>query len=652
MRRPTRWVGRRPGSTHPPPAAGSIRCCDPVQADEHGIRGPGAVHARTRCAPNVSLLAEAVIFLGAAVVTVPIFKRLGFGAVLGYLTAGIVIGPAGLRLVRDVDNILHFGEFGVVLLLFVIGLELQPSRLWVMRRSVFGLGSAQVLISAVLLGAAAYLWGLGLTAAVLVGLGLSLSSTAFALQMLAEKKQLTTRHGRTGFSILLFQDLAVIPLLALIPLLGGGVEADAVDRTTLLAFAKGLGAIVFVVVGGRYVIRHVFRFVAATGIHEVFTALALLTVIGTAVLMEWVGLSMALGAFLAGVLLADSEYRHALEADLEPFKGLLLGLFFIAVGMSVNLTLIRSDPVTVLGLVGGLLALKFVVLFAIGRFSGMNSRSASSLAATLPQGGEFAFVIFGVAVMTGVLGRGLVELLIVVVTLSMVVTPFLFNAVESLQKRLAPEPAKDYEQPLEEDNKVIIAGFGRFGQIIARILRAKRIGFTALEASPEQVDFVRRHGNKIYYGDASRLDLLRAAHAHQASLFILAIDDVEASLRTARTVIDNFPRLKILARARNRKHAYQLMDLGITHIWRETLLSSLDMAHTTLMNLGLNKAEATRAVETFKRHDEERLVAHHDMHNDEDRMVYLAKQAARELEELFEEDERENRRESNPAHTQ
>ncbi len=575
-------------------------------------------------------------------VTVPICKRLGFGAVLGYLTAGMVIGPAGLGMVRDVDNILHFGELGVVLLLFVIGLELQPSRLWVMRKSVFGLGGAQVFVSAAGLGTAAFLLGLEFTAAVVVGLGLSLSSTAFALQMLAEKKQLTTRHGRTGFSILLFQDLAVIPMLALIPLLGPGAESTG-QGALVVALLKAGAVIAMVVVGGRYVVRHLFRFVAATDIHEVFTALSLLIVIGTALLMNWVGLSMALGAFLAGVLLADSEYRHALEADLEPFKGLLLGLFFIAVGMSVDLSLIRSSFGQVVLWVAGLLVLKFLVLFAIGRFSGMNVQSASSLGAALPQGGEFAFVIFGVAVTAGVLAQPLVDLLIVVVTVSMVLTPFLFNAAAAVQARWEARPVGDYEAPAEQENQVIIAGFGRVGQIVARILRAKQIGFTALEASPEQVDFVRRYGNKIYYGDASRLDLLRAANAHQAKVFVLAIDDVEASLRTARIVTQHFPGLKILARARNRKHAYQLMDLGITAIWRETLLSSLDMAHATLTSLGLNKAEAKRAVATFKRHDRQRLLAHHEMHNDEERMVYLAKQAARELEELLEEDEKAQR---------
>lgn len=571
-------------------------------------------------------------------VAVPIFKRIGFGAVLGYLAAGIVIGPSALGLVKDVENILHFGEFGVVLLLFIIGLELQPSRLWVLRKYVFGLGTTQVLVTALILSASATIMGTGVATAVIVGLALSLSSTAFALQMLAEKKQLTTRHGRAAFSILLFQDLAVIPMLALIPLLAPG-EAFSVDRALVLSIGKAMAAIAIVIIGGRYVIRHVFRLIARAGTHEVFTALALLTVLSTALLMEWVGLSMALGAFLAGVLLADSEYRHALEADLEPFKGLLLGLFFIAVGMSVNLQLVVSQVDMVVALVVGLLMIKFFVLFSIGKLAGLTLHSAGSLASALPQGGEFAFVIFGVAVSAGIMQPGLAELLIVVVAVSMALTPLIFSTNGAIQARTGVRQVRDYEPPVDEQNRVIIAGFGRFGQIIARILRAKRIGFTALEASPEQVDFVRRYGNKIYYGDASRLDLLRAANAHQADVFVLAIDDIDASLRTARIVSKHFPRLKILARARNRKHAYQLMDLGITTIWRETLLSSLDMARAVLVGLGLEKPEAEHAVEAFKRHDEKRLRAHHELHDDEERMAYLAQQAARELEELFEQDE-------------
>ncbi len=584
----------------------------------------------------MSVFAEAAIFLAAAVIAVPLFRRLGLGSVLGYLIAGIVIGPWGLQLVIEVDNILHFAEFGVVLLLFIIGLELQPARLWVMRKSVFGLGTLQVAVSTLILATAAHAMGVPVLTAVIVAFALSLSSTAFALQMLAEKHQLNTRHGRAAFSILLFQDMAVIPLLALMPLMGAGAEASG--ASTLWATAKALLAITAVIVGGHFLLHHVLRVIAATGVPEVFTAVALLIVVGTALIMETVGLSMGLGAFLAGVLVADSEYRHALEADIEPLKGLMLGLFFIAVGMSVNIGLIATEFALVIALVAGLLLAKFTILLALGKLSSLKIQSAFSLASIIPQGGEFAFVIFTVAVGTGLMTAGLSELLILVVTLSMAATPLIFALNEGVQTALKSSPTREYEEPAAQENDVIIAGFGRFGQIVARILRAKKIGFTALEASSEQVDFVKRFGNKIYYGDASRIELLRAAKADQAKILVLAIDDVDASLRTAKIATQYFPHLKIFARARNRKHAYQLMDLGITLIWRETLLSSLDITKGVLLSLGMSKTESERAIETFQAHDEKRLAEHHAMHNDEQKMIYLAQKAAAELEQIFEED--------------
>ncbi len=583
------------------------------------------------------MLAEAAIFLTAAVVAVPISKRLGLGSVLGYLAAGIVIGPWGLSLISEVENILHFAEFGVVLLLFIIGLELQPARLWVMRKSVFGLGALQVIVTSSILTACAYALGVPMGAALIIAFALSLSSTAFALQLMAEKHQLTTRHGRSAFSILLFQDLAVIPVLALIPILSGGAEATL--GATLLSAVTAVLVIGVVIVGGHYLLHHVLGLIAATEVREVFTAVALLIVIGNALLMEWAGLSMGLGAFLAGVLVADSEYRHALEADIEPLKGLLLGLFFIAVGMSVNVGLVSQQWPLIFGLVAGLLLIKFLVLLILGTLGRSQIRSALSLASVIPQGGEFAFVIFGAAVGAGLMRPDLSDLLIVVVTLTMAVTPLIVLANERLQRTTTAPRLREYEHPVDEENKVIIAGFGRFGQIVARILRAKKIGFTALESSAGQVDFVKRYGNKIYYGDASRVDLLRAAHADKAEILVLAIDDTEASLWTAEVVTKNFPNLKIYARARNRKHAYQLMDLGVFTIWRETLMSSLDMARSVLMGLGSSKSEADHAVQTFRAHDEKRLLEHHGMHNDEERMVYLAQQSAAELEQLFAEDE-------------
>jgi glutathione-regulated potassium-efflux system ancillary protein KefC/glutathione-regulated potassium-efflux system protein KefB len=411
------------------------------------------------------------------------------------------------------------------------------------------------------------------------------------------------------------------------------------DSSGMIAAVQTVAIVLVVAVGGHYLLRPLLRIVAASGTREVFTAMALLTVVGTALLMESIGLSMALGAFLAGVLLADSEYRHALEADIEPFKGMLLGLFFIAVGMSLNVGLVADRPGLVLALVAGLIAIKFAVLFTLGRMTGLNRTSARSLAVAISQGGEFAFVIFGVAVAAQLLDQGLAELLIAVVTVSMAVTPLLSFANDTMLKSWSEKPAaREFEAPPENEKHVIIAGFGRFGQIVGRVLRAKKIPFTALEISPEQIDFVSKYGNKVYYGDASRLALLHAARAGDAAAFVLAIDDVEASLRTAETVRRHFPKMPVYARARDRKHAHQLMDQGVTIIRRETLHSSLDLAGALLTGLGLSAREAENAVETFRQHDEMLLFAHYWHHNDEEKMQALSKEGAQQLKELFEQD--------------
>jgi len=582
----------------------------------------------------LSFIEQATLFLLAAVILVPVFKHIGLGAVLGYLVAGIVLGPSGLALVDDVDQILHFAEFGVVLLLFIIGLELRPRRLWVMRKSILGLGGLQVLATTAALVPFGLAAGLGRAEAWVAAFTLSLSSTAFALQLLGEKKELATRHGRAAFSVLLFQDMAVIPALALIPLAGaGGLESQALS---LRAVGEVALIIVAVVLGERYVLSYVFRWIARTGIHEVFTAMALLTVVGTALLVEAAGLSMALGAFLAGVLLAESEYRHALEADIDPFKGILLGLFFMSVGMSLNVSLVHDQYHVVAALVIGLLGIKFALLAVLGRLSGLDWPHSLRLAGVLPQGGEFAFVLLGSAVGAGLIAEELSDLLIVVVTLSMAATPLIYLLVGKAQ-RPAPRHA-EFDRIPAEANQVIIAGFGRVGQIVARILRARKIPFTALDISSEHVDFVRRYGNKIYYGDASRLDMLRAANAGKAVVFVLAIDDVEASVRTAQLVREHFPHLKIVARARNRKHAYRLMDIGGVTVWREVFYSSLKMASDVLKDLGLREQEADKAVSTFEKHDRQRLRRDHDSHTDEERMMYLARESAKELEELFSRD--------------
>ncbi|MBJ6763697.1 cation:proton antiporter [Myxococcaceae bacterium JPH2] len=592
----------------------------------------------------MSFLHHALIFLAAAVVAVPLFKRLGLGSVLGYLAAGAVIGPYGARLIADVDSILHVAELGVVLLLFLIGLELQPARLWQLRRSVFGMGGAQVVATGLLLTGVAWALGLPPGAALVSGFGLSLSSTAFALQLLAERNQLTTEHGRLAFGILLFQDLAVIPLLALLPLLGHSTEPSA--EPGWVTGLKAAAALALVVVSGRYVLRPVFRMVASFHSQELFTATALLVVAGTAALVNAVGLSMALGAFLAGVLLAESEYRHELEADIEPFKGLLLGLFFIAVGMSVNLSLIAARPWLVTGLVLGLTALKALVLYGLGRFSFRRNEPAWSLAVVISQGGEFAFVLFSLAVSFQVMDRAQADLLVGVVGLSMAVTPFLSAAYERwVRPRLANAgPAREYDVSPEEDHPVIIAGMGRVGQVVARLLRAKRIGFTAIDASAEHIDFIRRFGNKVFYGDASRLDLLRSARADKAKVFVLAIDDIEASLRTARTVKEHFPHLAIYARARNRVHAYKLIELGITHFMRETFDSSLVLAEDVLQALGLTYSETRRVVDRFREYDEAMVRETAQYHRDEKALMAMAARAREELERIFEQDAAEEKK--------
>jgi monovalent cation:proton antiporter-2 (CPA2) family protein len=585
----------------------------------------------------MSLLSQALVFLAAAALIVPLAKSFGLGAVLGYLFAGVLIGPQVLGLFDQVEGVLHFAEFGVVLLMFIIGLELQPRRLWVMRRSVFGLGLLQVLASTALLAGIAVLIGLDPATALVIGIGLSLSSTALALQTLAERGELASRHGRAAFSVLLLQDLAVIPALALIPLLTpGGMENTG---NMWLQAGEALAVVTGVIVGGHFLLRQIIRGVAAVQIREIFTATALLIVVATALLMEHVGMSMALGAFLAGVLLADSEYRHQLEADIEPLKSLLLGLFFMAVGMSVNLHLVVAQLPLTVALVLGLVLVKALVLFVLGRVHGLDKAQARRLAVSVSQGGEFAFVIFTAAVTRGILSDELADLLVAVVSLSMALTPLLLVVVDRLDERsaLASASARRYEEP-PRDRRVIIAGFGRMGQIVARILRAKKIAFTALEISPEQVDFVKKYGNEVYYGDASQLDLLRAAGTAEADAFILAIDQPAASLRTAEVVRRNFPNLKIFARARNRKHAYQLMDLGIEVVWRETFHTSLELSRSLLRALGIPGDDSDKAVERFRQFDEARLYAHRELHGDEAKMMALARASAKELEELFEQD--------------
>ena len=583
----------------------------------------------------MSILLEIIVYLTAAIIAVPLSKRLGLGSVLGYLSAGILIGPFGIGIIQNAEHVLHFAELGVVFLLFVIGLELQPSRLWVLRRMVFGLGSMQVVLSACAITLIALIFGLPLLQAGIIGIILALSSTAFVLQMLAEKKQLATAHGRAAFTVLLFQDLAVIPLIALIPLLGG----SASDSMTLNSGLLKVAAIAALIVGGRYLLRPALRIVARTGIPELFTASALLVVIGAALLMQRAEISMALGAFIAGMLLAGSEYRHELEADIAPFKGLLLGLFFIAVGMTVNLELLVAQPFLILLIVVLLMGTKALIVFPLASLFGVaDLQSRIKLSAVLSQGGEFAFVLFALVVRVNLIDRQVVDQLILAVAVSMMLTPLLYAAAEKLTKNATDDVKPEFDRMESQHDAVIIAGFGRVGQIVGRLLRTANQPFTALENDPIQVDVVRRFGSKVYYGDATKPDLLRAAGAEHAKILVLAIGNIETSVRIAESVTRHFPDLEIVARARNRRHEYKLMDLGVKHIFRETLLSSIALSKRVMEDLGMDKQEADRIAEVFQQHDRKLIVEQHAVHHDEDRLIQSVKDTAQELEILLKQD--------------
>ena len=588
----------------------------------------------------MELMGHAAIFLATAVVIVPLFQRLKLGAVLGYLAAGAIIGPWGLGLIGDAQETLNFAELGVVLLLFLVGLELEPSRLWALRQPVFGLGGAQVLLTGLALTGIAHGFDVSWQAAVVIGFGLAMSSTAIVLAWLGERGELSSPSGRRAFAILLFQDLAVIPLIALLPLLAP--VKTGMESGWMLA-AKGGAAIVLVIVVSRVLIRPSLKFIARTGGREVFTAAALLVVIGAALLMEAIGLSMSLGAFLAGVLLADSEFRHELEADVEPFKGLLLGLFFMAVGMSANLALFRAHPFAVLGVAVGMMALKALLLYGIMRVAREDNNDAQRIAGLLSQGGEFAFVLFTAAQVAGILAAETSQFLVLAVTVSMLLAPLTFVAHEKLLERwLARRQPPEFDLIDGAGNPVIIAGYGRYGQIVSRVLRMAGIPFTAIEVNYQQVDFVRKFGNKVYYGDASRLELLESARTRDAKLFVLAIDDVEASVKTAALVRRHFPDLPILARARNRVHYYRLRDLDIEAAERETFRSSLETARQALEVLGLEAAQAARAVDLFRQHDLQQLNIQYAVRQDEEQLIQTAQQAAAQLQELFESDVKES----------
>jgi CPA2 family monovalent cation:H+ antiporter-2/glutathione-regulated potassium-efflux system protein KefB len=561
------------------------------------------------------MLITLVILLAATVMAVPLSRRAGMGSILGYLGAGVVIGPSGLGLVSNVGQIADVSELGVVMLLFLIGLELRPHRLWILRKAVFGMGLGQMVPTAVLIAAVAHFFGLAWTGAGLLGIGLALSSTAIVLPMLGERNLLPSIAGRDAFAVLLFQDITAIPVVALVPLLAGGSLAQSVS---IMDFLRGVAVVLTILVGGSFLLRPLFRMIGGTRTPEMFTATALLLVIGTAALADWGGLSASLGAFMAGVLVSDSEYRHEIQADIEPFEGLLLGFFFISVGMSADLSLALHQPLEIAGLVVGLVGLKAMVAFGVSYVRRRLVGPALRFALALPEGSEFSFVLFGAAVASGALDKHIADMATLVVALSMMVTPVIFSAAEIfVQPRLARPAARPFDKIDDGVTPVIICGFGRMGQIVGRILAAQKIAFTALDKSQEQVDVVRRFGTKVFYGDPAREEVMRAAGAQDAKVLVIALDDMDASLKTAQMVRRKFPDLAIVARARNRRHVHLLMDLGIEHIIRETYFSSLRLTALTLAELGIGKSQAERAIALFEAHDERILVESRAFAHDE-----------------------------------
>ncbi len=591
-----------------------------------------------------SLLQNAIVYLSASVIAVPIMKRLGLGAVLGYLAAGTVIGPWGVGFVENVEDIRHFAEFGVVLLLFIIGLELKPKTLWTMRRSIVGTGGSQLLFTSALLLLVGLALGYSFNTSLVVAMGLSLSSTAIALQSLKERNLLATHAGNSTFAVLLFQDMAVIPILALLPALGV-VVADSGD-SAWLGMLKAVAVIGAIVVGGHYLTRPIFRYIANTGMREIFTAFSLLLVFGISMLVNAVGMSMALGAFLAGVLLAESEYRHELEVEIEPFKGLLMGLFFISVGMSIDFGLLAKDPLTILALVLLLVLVKGLVLWFLAKAAKIPKSQSSLFVFLLSQGGEFAFVIFSVASGSGVLEQVTVDYLVVIVALSMLSTPFLLL----LYQRVIAPRFINLDQPPEpdsinEDNPVIIAGFGRFGRTIGRLLHANGIATTILDHDPDQIESIRRFGYKVYYGDASRHEILHAAGADKAKLLIITIDDADVVLDIIDQVQKHFPHLTILARARNNGHVYEILRRGVSLFRRELYDSALCLGEEALKQLGFGAYRSKTAAQVFHAYDKKLLRKLQETETSEDRRL-LSLQAREDIEKILTADAEEMAKEN------
>jgi monovalent cation:proton antiporter-2 (CPA2) family protein len=599
-----------------------------------------------------NVLFEIFVFLTAACIVVPLASRFRLGSVLGYLLAGIAIGPFALGFITDAEQVMHFGEFGVVMMLFIIGLELEPAVLWRLRRTIVGLGGLQILLTTAAFTALGMLMGFGWEACLAASLALSLSSTALVLQMLQEKNLMNTATGETAFSVLLFQDIAVIPILVAMPLLAmnapveNNIPATMIAHLPLYAQALTVAAVIaLVIVGGRTFSRHLFRIVARTKIQEIFTALSLAVVVGVTLLMQMVGVSPALGAFVAGMVLANSEYRRSLEADIQPFKGLLLGLFFISVGMGIDFGLLIEKPLAVLSAVAALMLIKAGILYKLGNLFRMQTLHAIGCALVLSQGGEFAFVLFQFAGGLSILPPETVQFLTLIVALSIAATPLvmLWYGRFIVPRFMSLLPERNYDA-IEETNPVIVAGYGRFGQVIGRFLTGQGMKITVLEKDPDQIELLRKFGFKGYYGDATRLDLLRSAGAGKAKLLVVAVDDVETSLEIVRLAREEFPALTIFARARNRQHAYDLHHLGVPYFKRELFDSSLDMAIEIMVWLGTPEAEATFRADQFRRHDEKTLKDSFQFFENEPALVNFAKTRREELEVILQSDREEQRK--------
>jgi glutathione-regulated potassium-efflux system ancillary protein KefC len=594
-------------------------------------------------------LINSLIYLGAAVFVVPLSKALGLGSIIGYLAAGIAIGPWGLGLVTNVEDILHFAEFGVVLMLFLVGLELEPKRLWSLRQPIFGWGSAQVLACAAVLFLAGWAAGANWRVALVAALGLALSSTAIALQVLGERNLLLTSSGQAGFSILLFQDVAAIPILALLPLLAVGADAGegmtGLERT--LEGLKIVAVIGGIVLGGRLALRPLLRWIARSNTPEIFTATALLLVVAIAALMQFIGLSMALGAFLAGVLLAESEYRRELETDIEPFKGLLLGLFFIAVGMSIDFGVLLAQPGLMAVVVVGFMLLKFGVIYALGKLMGIPYQQRPVFTLLLAQGGEFAFVVFQAAG-PNVLPHGVASFLIGAVALSMLISPLLLVALDKwvLPRYSATAPTAMEEISEQQDAKVVICGFGRYGQIIGRMLSAQGLKITVLDHDPDTIESLREFGFRVFYGDATRLDLLRTAGAGTAKVLVIAVDDMEQSLEIVDLAREHFPNARIVARARNVAHLYQLLDRKVEFIEREVFESSLRSARSVLEGLGWPAHEARETAMRFRRRNIELMHETYPHYKDRTKLIAVAKEGRQQFQEQMAREREERRQRS------